>query len=303
MSSNVSRRMEIKKKRFAGWFINRFSKWLMKEPKMPPTILSNYERLRYELRPADVLLIEGNNRVSRIIRQITQSNWSHSVLYIGRLYDIEDPKARVLIKRLYKVAVDEQLIIESILGEGTIVRPLNHYKEYHIRICRPQGLLHADAQQVINYAISHLGMRYNIRHIMDLARFLFPYAILPRKWRSSLFQHNALKPTEEICSSMIAEAFQSVHFPILPYVYRDREGYVLINRNPRLITPKDFDYSPYFAIIKYPLTTMSERGFYRMLPWRYGYASDDGKSIYSIQDGKSVDSLPEIKNIDTKKEE
>ncbi|MEW8045856.1 MAG: hypothetical protein AB2805_05155, partial [Candidatus Thiodiazotropha sp.] len=38
-------------------------------------------------------------------------------------------------------------------------------------------------------------------------------------------------------------------------------------RNPRLFTPKDFDYSPYFDIIKYPFLGLDDLGVYRRLPW------------------------------------
>lgn len=41
------------------------------------------EQLLANLRPADVLLVEGNTRISTVIKYLTQSNWSHAALYIG----------------------------------------------------------------------------------------------------------------------------------------------------------------------------------------------------------------------------
>jgi len=161
------------------------------------------------------------------------------------------------------------------LGSGTSVNILSHYKNDHIRICRPLGLTHDDAQRVINFAIERLGRTYSLRHIFDLARFMVPWSLLPRRWRSSLFSHHALKPTEEICSSMLAEAFASVKFPIVPIVkYDKKKGLELIQRNPRLYTPSDFDYSPYFAIIKYPIFSVAGHAPYRNLPWKEGVQSD-----------------------------
>ena len=53
--------------------------------------LPDYERrtvndlraLKARIRPADVLLVQGEQRVSAIIRYLTQSSWSHAAIYIG----------------------------------------------------------------------------------------------------------------------------------------------------------------------------------------------------------------------------
>ena len=72
---------------------------------------------------------------------------------------------------------------------------------------------------------------------------------------------------------MIAEAFSSIHFPILPLVKQSGisqngdNGVQLFQRNPKLCTPRDFDYSPYFQIIKYPFVNYSYHADYRLLPW------------------------------------
>ena len=68
---------------------------------------------------------------------------------------------------------------------------------------------------------------------------------------------------------MIAEAFGAVQFPILPLVKRvDGEQVQLFMRNPKLCTPSDFDYSPYFDIIKYPFLDFQHHAEPRLLPWR-----------------------------------
>jgi hypothetical protein len=241
------------KSRFAHWLISKISQWLLYEPPAPPSPLSDFEKIRFELRIADVILVEGRNKASRIIQQITQSTWSHAAIYIGRLYDIDSAPLRMHVRKYYKGPPDEQLIIESVMGTGTIVTPLTAYKGHYIRICRPRGLPREDAQKVVGFVLEHLGMRYSLRHIFDLARFLFPWSILPRRWRSSLFTHNALKPTEEICSSLIACAFLSVQFPIIPELKAGSEHVTLVSRDPRLYTPKDFDDSPFFDIVKYAM--------------------------------------------------
>jgi hypothetical protein len=67
---------------------------------------------------------------------------------------------------------------------------------------------------------------------------------------------------------MMAEAFASVRFPIVPVIHQDKKGELsLIRRNSKLITPRDFDNSPYFDVIKYPILDFDELGIYRKLPW------------------------------------
>ncbi|WP_228758943.1 hypothetical protein [Pseudomonas mucoides] len=66
-------------------------------------------------------------------------------------------------------------------------------------------------------------------------------------------------PTRAICSTLLAQAFESIHYPILPEIdSRDplhpaveqacRE--LLHIRNYSLFVPRDFDVSPYFRIVK-----------------------------------------------------
>jgi hypothetical protein len=247
---------------------DKIIQWLTREKDIYQASLSDFERLRYELRPGDVLLVEGRSRVSEIIKMITQSCWTHSFLYVGRLHDIDDPDLRKQIQKFYPDNADDQLIIESLLGKGTIADSLERYNGEHIRICRPRGLTRQDAQEVIGYAINQLGTDYNVRQLLDLARFMFPYGILPRRWRSSLFEHNAGKPTQTVCSTMMAEAFARVHFPVRPVLHQDKAGKLkLYQRNSNLITPPDFDYSPFFDVIKYPLLDFDELAIYRKLPW------------------------------------
>lgn len=248
--------------------LDKWYQWLLRETPPRAVPLSDFERLSHELKPCDVILVEGRSRISDIVRTVTQSTWSHSALYIGRLHDVENPIMRARIQDFYRADPSEQLLVEGILGKGTIVTPLATYRQDHLRICRPRDLVHQDAQQVLGFAIGKLGTDYNVRQVIDLMRLLLPWGLLPRHWHSTLFEHQAGGSMRTICSSVLAEAFQSVKFPILPLLRaHSQKGVQLFVRNPRLFTPRDFDYSPYFDIIKYPFVTLTEHGLYRQLPW------------------------------------
>ena len=245
------------------------SEWLTRDLDIPAYPLSDFDRIKHELKMGDVILIEGSSRISKAIRNLTHSTWTHSALYIGRIHDIEDVGLRKIIAHHYsETSNGKQLMIEGMMGEGTIVSPIEKYRKSHMRICRPTGISHPDAQKVVAFSIKALGMPYHIRRIVDMVRFLLPWSILPRHWVSTLFSD---EPTSkgEVCSSLIARAFTSINFPILPLVQVDKKtGKVnLLHRNYRLFTPSDFDYSPYFEIIKYPMFNLTDEPDYRELPW------------------------------------
>ena len=263
------------------------SRWLQR--RRPPRIipLSDFDRIRHELKPSDVVLVEGRSRISDVIKVVTQSPWSHAALYIGRLHDIENEESRAALSRRSAFPPSTQLVIESQLGAGTLVRALTEYAHDHVRICRPVGLSAEDAQTISTHAINSLGLNYDIRQIFDLARFLFPWGILPRRWRSSLFRTRAGSETRTVCSTMIAEAFAAVEFPILPLVQRGEQDRIrLYRRNPKLCTPSDFDYSPYFEIIKYPFYDFADTPSYKLLPWTTDRAGAPAEAAVTVREKK-----------------
>ncbi len=84
-------------------------------PGYEPFTPSDPEALRQSLQPGDVLLVEGNNKVSGVIKYLTQSTWSHAALFVGSLPGCfaEDGEPHVLI--------------EANLGEGVVSAPLSKY--------------------------------------------------------------------------------------------------------------------------------------------------------------------------------
>ncbi len=98
-----------------------------------------------------------------------------------------------------------------------------------------------------------------------------PAIPVPRRFRRRMLALGSGEPTRVICSALIAQAFQSVKFPILPSVKRmmtdigeDAAREVLHIRHHSLFTPRDFDVSPYFQVVKPTI----EHGFnYQQLTW------------------------------------
>ena len=267
------------------WLVEKVCNFLTKEREVLNTPLSDFARFRFEIRSCDVILVEGRSYVSSVIRTITLSQWTHSALYIGRLNDIRNQEIRDLVRSYYVGDPNEPLIIEALLGRGATISQLSKYQYDNLRICRPKDLTPEDAEKVIGSAVRYLGTKYHVRQLLDLARLMFPFGILPRRWRSTLFEHNTGDATRTICSTMLAEAFATVRYPILPIIQRNKEDKLQwFRRNSNLFTPRDFDYSPYFDIIKFPFFG-DDISVYKKLPWdKTGVICNDENECYLSED-------------------
>jgi hypothetical protein len=227
-----------------------------------PATTPDFDVLRAVLKPADVLLVEGNIRVSSVIKYLTQSTWSHSAIYVGDCLGRREPDG------------EPHVLIEAEMSDGVITAPLSKYRNTHLRICRPIALTHDDQIRVIAFLKARIGLGYDVKNVLDLMRFLIPLPI-PQRFRRRMLALGSGDPSRAICSTLIAEAFQSVRYPILPRVenvedrkkvksrYSRRE--IMHIRHHSLYAPRDFDISPYFAVVKPTI----ESGFdYKALKWR-----------------------------------
>ena len=228
-----------------SWAQRRIGRMLARYLEKPatgyePFTPSNPDALARSLKPGDVLLVEGNNHIARVIKYLTQSTWSHAALYVGPVMDkFEKDEAHVLI--------------EAEIGQGVISAPLSKYFKFHTRICRPVGLVPEDLDKVCRYAIDRIGLDYDLKNIIDLMRYLMPLPI-PQRWRRRMIALGSGDPTRIICSALIAQAFESVRYPILPRVTqiesRQARRDILEIRHSSLYAPRDFDISPYFEVVK-----------------------------------------------------
>ena len=223
------------------------------------------ELLAASLHKGDVLLIEGSSRFSTAVKYLTQSTWSHAALYVSDSLDLPGSSS------------EGGKLLEADILNGVRVLSLSEYWDLHTRICRPVGLTTEKIDAVAAYAVSRIGQQYDLKNIIDLARYLIQKPPVPTRLRRRLLALGSGDPTRAICSSLIAQAFQSVQYPILPesVVAKSKDpacsdcyDEFLHIRHHSLFTPRDFDISPYFKIVKPTL----ENGFDRnKLTW----AGDD----------------------------
>lgn len=198
------------------------------------------------LQPGDVLLVDGSSRLSTVIKYLTQSSWSHAALFVGHEV-ARDAGGR-----------DGDCFVEADLADGVRLVGVDEFLGLPLRICRPMGLAPEETSTLVRFASQRVGHRYDLRNIVDLARYLLPLPPVPMPWRRRMLELGSGDPTRAICSTLIAQAFQSVRYPILPIeAWQEDEQRcvgcrrrILRRRHHSLFTPRDFDLSPYFQIVK-----------------------------------------------------
>lgn len=266
----------------AGWLGARLSRYLSHVNHVHGTAAATDPvKLMACLQPGDVVLVEGQTRVSVAIKYLTQSTWSHAALYAGHATGLTD------------AAGAPRCFLEADISEGVRAVSVAEFEGLHCRVCRPFGLNVAEVDALIAFVMARLGHQYDLKHVVDLARYLFPTPPVPVRWRRRMLALGSGDPTRAICSSLIDQAFQSVRYPILPLVESVPSkdpmcpgcmDEILLVRHHSLFVPRDFDVSPYFAVIKPTLTA----GFdHRALIWD-GYPGRAAVPVPTLALGQAV---------------
>jgi hypothetical protein len=278
-----------------SWLLERMSDWavgLLTKPikSYALHIPNDIAALKRHIRKGDVILVEGNERISECIKYLTQSSWSHSALYVGDEPIRRNPEMRApLVAQFGEDA--NFLVVEAIVEAGVVLSPLSKYRDFNLRVCRPFNLSSADLADVMDEAIRSVGDTYDLRNVIDLARYFLPVSLVPPRFRRQALQFGSGEPTRVICSSVIASSFHRVKFPIVPnYEHiaattrpptpppkrrlwpigsKPTTGALQYGAlrmvSPTLVTPRDFDLSPYFEIVKFNIIEGMRFDYHKIL--------------------------------------
>jgi hypothetical protein len=242
-------------------------------------------KLRGRIRQGDVVLVDGDQRISEVIKYLTQSSWSHAAVYVGDELLRRYPARRAELVARFGVDA-EHLLVEALMEGGVIVSPLAKYELVNLRVCRPRALAPDHLTRILDEILAQIGVRYDVQNALDLARYFFPVSFIPKRLRRTALDLGSRLTRDVICSSMIARAFDNVGFPIMPTVVSpgngagprgrlaflrrrdDQQPPIFRHQNPRVVTPRDFDLSPYFDIVKFNAVDADEAHFdYRQIRW------------------------------------
>jgi hypothetical protein len=230
-------------------------------------IINNMGKLYSGIRKGDVVLVEGQSEISRMIKLFTQSSWSHTAFYVGdELVKREGTLKEKLLHRFGDEAY--HMVIEAFASKGVIAEPISKYQDYNFRICRPYGISSSDLREVIADVVNNHGKQYDHQNIIDLGLMLLPKFLNPFKARAIKACLGSCNDFQVICSGLIAKAFQRVGYPIVPglcppsstkpEVHANPYGSKLVMRHYSQILPRDFDLSPNFEIIKFNIIESGE---------------------------------------------
>ncbi len=192
----------------------------------------------------DVILVRGNQRISRIIQTLTTSPYSHAAFYLGdgKLLEVEP--------------------------EGVIISPLSKYIHLDLRICRP-SLLEAESKLKVFQFMETMLKEQPKYDVTNIEKLMFKY--IYSKFRPDAKVYiggNTEFETYYICSGMIAHAFQKAGYPIVPSLRFSQnverrkntrlksvsDYFTLARHRPKnfsQVVPADFDNSPFFATVKF----------------------------------------------------
>jgi hypothetical protein len=273
---------------FRSWTTERIERFLTKPVATYDLRVGNdFDRLRRTMRKGDVLLVEGDQRVSAVIKYLTQSSWSHAAIYVGdELVRQGGELSETVLEHFGADA--HNVLVEAVVEGGVVASPVSKYAHLNVRLCRPQRLRKEDLKMILDDAVASLGWQYDQRNITDLAFHLLRVAMLPRSRQFEAFALGSGMGSSVICTSLLGRLFHNVNYPVLPRVVccesaaaperptkwwqrgrgsgRSPYAGVFHRRHPTLLTPRDFDLSPFFEIVKFNVV---EHGSfdYRRIDW------------------------------------
>ena len=208
--------------------IDALTLYLAQPVKYRPSATDDAQSLSATLSRGDVLLTDGNTRMAALVKRLTRSTWSHVALYVGPLNEGPDPRC----------------VVEADLAAGVRAVPLSEFKGQRVCVLRPKGLHDADRRRLADWVVSRIGDEYDLAHAWALAGRLLRLPLASRlpPAPSRMVQG----ATRFVCSSLLAQAFVMIGYPITPVQIGIRDAGAADNR---YVTPRDFESASGFEVV------------------------------------------------------
>ena len=141
------------------------------------------KQLKYNLQPADIILVHGDSYISKIIQTISKSHWNHAIMYLGNEKFIESDWNGVVIGDLEKLTARD------------------------IRILRYKNLPINEAINIATYTKQFEGKKYDFWGLAELGLM---YIIGKRGISRDIGSKNKF-----ICSELVSLPYQIFGYTII----------------------------------------------------------------------------------------
>ena len=144
---------------FGEWLVSRITRPRLEYRRY---VFNDPEKLKSRIRPGDVVLVDGDQRVSQVVKYLTMSPWSHSAIFVGsRFHAGPAERAETRGASVKSRAIDRG----GARRPGRRRVPADQVHRLNIRICRPVGLTAAQIKTVLDEVAARMGFRYDRRTI------------------------------------------------------------------------------------------------------------------------------------------
>lgn len=155
----------------------------------PTGVRKDRAELRSLLQPGDVILVAGKTRFSSLVCRLTRSSWSHVAIYVGPGHH-PDPS---------------HCIVEADVEAGVRMITLERLADLDIQVVRASRLPETSRQELVHYLLACVGRRYDLDHVLDLARLMLLAPSPLGRWLRPRAMRGA-DPTRAVCSTLVAHA-------------------------------------------------------------------------------------------------
>jgi hypothetical protein len=143
---------------------------------------------------------------------------------------------------------DPRCIVEADIAQGVRSIRLSELEGLNVRVLRPIGLSDAVRSRLAEWVVSQIGGEYDLKHAWMLARSWL--GVPPKSSAAAAPNGVAQSATRFICSTLLANAFALVGYPILPI---HTAVAAVSTTDHRYVIPRDFETASVFEVVS-PLT-------------------------------------------------
>lgn len=153
-----------------------------------------WAKIEPQLQVADIILVRDRSLLSRTVRSVTKSYWSHAVIVFAV------PNSATLFNNILVISAEDGGI-----EIHRIQRYTKHFDHFDLGVKRVPGLSREIQEKVLSYVLNNVDIPYDYMRLFGFLLYFFL-----NKFRKNSQAHLLKRFTNEnafVCSSFIQKAF------------------------------------------------------------------------------------------------